>query len=148
MTPAGRVELHTHLEGSVTPARLIALAEKYGHPELPAACLDASGREFAFRGFAGFLDLYKTATSVMRDPADFHALALDLGAQLAADDVVYAEVSVSYGVLLIRARDPLPIQAALHEAALEVEETRGVRMRWLPDAVRQLDRKLARRAWE
>ena len=148
MTTAGRVELHTHLEGSVTPARLIALAEKYGHPELPAACLDDSGRVFAFRGFAGFLDLYKTATSVMRDAADFHALALDLGRQLADDGVVYAEVSVSYGVLLIRDRDPLAIQGALHEAAAEVEESLGVRMRWLPDAVRQLDRKLAWRAWE
>lgn len=143
-----RIELHTHLEGSVTPERLILLAEKYGQPGLPAACLNADGSAFAFEGFHGFLDLYKVATSVMRDPADFHALALDLGGQLAADGVGYAEVAVSYGVLLVRGLDPGPVQTALHEAAVEVAETHGVQMRWLPDAVRQLDRKWAWRAWE
>lgn len=143
-----RIELHTHLEGSVTPERLILLAEKYGQPGLPAACLDAAGTAFACDGFHGFLDLYKTATSVMRSPADFHAMALDLGDQLADDRVSYAEVAVSYGVLLVRGLDPLPVQAALHEAAAEVAETRGVKLRWLPDAVRQLDEKWAWRAWE
>jgi len=44
----GRYELHTHLEGSVTPARLRELAERHGRPELPAACLDAGGGRFVF----------------------------------------------------------------------------------------------------
>jgi len=143
-----RIELHTHLEGSVAPGRLILLAEKYGQPSLPAACLSEDGARFAFDGFHGFLDLYKIATSVMREPSDFHAMALDLGRQLADDRVGYAEVSVSYAVLLVRGLDPLPVQVALHEAAVEVTETLGVRMRWLPDAVRQLDEKWAWRAWE
>ena len=39
MTRSGRVELHTHLEGSVTPARLILLAEKYGQSALLTQCL-------------------------------------------------------------------------------------------------------------
>ncbi len=143
-----RVELHTHLEGSVTPGRLILLSEKHGQPQLPAACLSSDGKTFAFEGFGGFLDLYKTATTVMRDPSDFHAMALDLGQQLADDRVGYAEVSVSYGVLLLRGLDPLPVQSALHEAAAEVHENLGVKMRWLPDAVRQMDKKWAWRAWE
>ena len=143
-----RVELHTHLEGSVTPERLILLAEKHGQSGLPAACLTDDGTRFAFDGFHGFLDLYKTATSVMRDPSDFHAMALDLGRQLAEDRVGYAEVSVSYAVLLVRGLDPLPVQVALHDAAAEVAETLGVQMRWLPDAVRQLEEKWAWRAWE
>ncbi len=143
-----RVELHTHLEGSVTPGRLILLAEKYGQPGVARACLTPDGGHFAFTGFHGFLDLYKAATSVMREPSDFHAMAVDLGGQLAADGVGYAEVAVSYGVLLVRGIDPLPVQRALHEAAAEVAETQGVRLRWLPDAVRQLDEKWAWRAWE
>ena len=99
---AGRIELHTHLEGSLTPARLIDLAGKHGHPGLPAECLDESGTTFVFDGFLGFLNLYKRITRLLQTPADHHALALDLGDQLAADGVVYAEVSVSYGVLLKR----------------------------------------------
>lgn len=143
-----RIELHTHLEGSVTPARLLALAERHGQPGLPAAVLDAAGGAFRFEGFLGFLNLYRDVTRLMRTPADFHALALDLGAQLAADEVDYAEVSVSYGVLIRRGIDPLPVQAALAEAAAQVAEERGIRLRWLPDAVRQWDQGHAWRAWE
>jgi adenosine deaminase len=145
---AGRIELHTHLEGSLTPERLIALAGKYGQSGLAAECLDETGTRFVFDGFLGFLNLYKRITRLLQTPGDHHALALDLGQQLAADDVIYAEVSVSYGVLLKRARDPRPIQAALAEAAAEVRDTRGVQMRWIPDATRQWGRDEAWRAWE
>ncbi len=143
-----RVELHTHLEGSVTPGRLILLAEKYGQPSLPASCLNEAGTRFEFSGFSGFLQLYKFATSVMRSPSDFHNLAMDLGDQLVADGVKYAEISVSYGVLLWRDMDPLPIQIALHEAATEVYEEHGVRMCWIPDGVRHWEVKNAWLAWE
>ncbi|MBM4130336.1 adenosine deaminase, partial [bacterium] len=143
-----RLELHTHLEGSVTPARLRQLAARHGRPDVPGACLDATGQAFRFAGFHGFLELYKQATAVMRTPRDFHELALDLADQLRADGVAYAEVSVSYGVLLARGLDPAPVQAALAEAAAEAEATRGVALRWLPDAVRQFGVDAARRAWE
>lgn len=143
-----RLELHTHLEGSVTPARLRLLAARHGRPGLPEACLDATGQAFVFTGFHGFLELYKRATTVMRTPRDFHELALDLADQLQADGVVYAEVSVSYGVLLARDLDPEPVQAALWEASQEAQATRGVTLRWLPDAVRQFGPDAAWRAWE
>jgi len=68
-----RIELHTHLEGSVTPARLILLAEKYGQPHLPTECLNAAGTGYKFSGFLGFLQLYKLATSLMRSPADLQS---------------------------------------------------------------------------
>jgi adenosine deaminase len=148
MTPTGRVELHTHLEGSVTPARLILLAEKYGQPALAAACLNADGDAYRFEGFLGFLNLFKHVTSLLRTPADFHATALDLGRQLAADRVAYAEVTLSYGVLLKRGLDPVPVQRALAEAAAEVATVAGVALRWIPDAVRQWGVDAAWRAWE
>jgi adenosine deaminase len=148
MIPDGRVELHTHLEGSVTPGRLILLAEKYGQPGLPATCLNKEGDAYHFDGFHGFLELFKHVTSLLRTPADFHDAARDLGAQLATDGVDYAEVTLSYGVLLMRRIDPLPVQRALAEAAAEVREADGVALRWIPDAVRQWGVDKAWRAWE
>ena len=148
MTPAGRVELHTHLEGSVTPARLILLAEKYGQPGLPAALLTEDGSAYRFEGFHGFLNAFKDVTSLLRTPGDFHAAALDLGGILKTDDVTYAEVSLSYGVLLKRNIDPVSVQTALFEAAAEARETDGVVMRWIPDAVRQWGVDAGWRAWE
>jgi len=131
------VELHTHLEGSVTPKRLINLAEIHGQPGLPAKCLNGEGSSYVFEGFEGFLDLYRLVTLLLKTPKDFHAVAMDLGQTLAADGVGYAEVSLSYGVMLKRQLDPFPIQKALAEASNQVFEDFGVTMRWLPDAVRQ-----------
>ena len=145
---SGRIELHTHLEGSVTPARLRTLAERHARPDLADACLDPSGQAFLFDGFHGFLDLYKRVTSVMRTPRDFHELAQDLAVQLRDDGVAYAEVSVAYGVLLARGIDPGPVQAALWEASQSAQEEHGVTLRWLPDAVRQFGTDAAWRAWE
>lgn len=146
-SPAPLIELHTHLEGSITPARLRDLAGKYGQPGLVGACLDPEGR-FRYAGFGGFLNLFRDVTSVVRSPADYHALALDLASQLACDGVVYAEVTVSYGVMLRRGIAPASVQRALAEAAAEVAGGGGARMVWVPDAVRQWGVREAGRAWE
>ncbi len=142
------VELHTHLEGSLTPARLVLLADRHGRPGVPARCLNPDGAAYRSTDFHGFLDLYKTATSVVRTPGDYHELARDLGEQLAADGVGYAEVGISLGVMLKRAIESRDVMTALAEAAAEVAETRGVVMRWLPDAVRQWGVDDGWRAWE
>lgn len=131
------VELHTHLEGSVTPRRLVALAEIHGMPSLPSSCLNSEGSAYQFDGFLDFLELFRRVTLLMKTPADFHAVALDLGQTLHDDGVGYAEVSLSYGVMLKRGLDTQDVQRALHEAAHQVEETYGVTLRWIPDAVRQ-----------
>lgn len=131
------VELHTHLEGSVKPERLIALAEKHGQTSLPASCLNSEGTAYEFDGFLDFLELFRRVTLLLKTPADFHGVALDLGKTLHDDGVGYAEVSLSYGVMLKRGLDPQSVQQALFEAAHEVFETHGVTLRWLPDAVRQ-----------
>ncbi len=142
------VELHTHLEGSVTPERLIALAEKHGQPALPGSCLNDDGTAYVFDGFMEFLELFHRVTLLVKTPADFHAVALDLGQTLRDDGVGYAEVSLSYGVMLKRGLDPQAIQQVLQEAAHQVFETHGVTLRWLPDAVRQWGLDHAWRAFE
>lgn len=135
---SGHIELHVHLEGSLRPARLRALASAYGRPEVPRLCLNGDGDAFRpLAGFADFLELYKAATSVLRTPADHHAVALDLASGYADQGVTYAEVTVSYGVLQRRGLDPLPIQQALAEASDEARVRHGVHLRWQPDAARQ-----------
>lgn len=142
------IELHTHLEGSVTPERLLFLAERHGQPHLPAECLNAEGTAYEFSDFLGFLDLFGKVTLLLRTPADFHGVALDLGKQLAGDGIKYAEVMLSYGVMLKRGIDPLQVQRALAEASAEIEDSRGVVMRWIPDAVRQWGLDQGWRSWE
>ncbi len=142
------LELHLHLEGAVTPSRLAILAERHGRPGVLDTCLAGPDRYRAPGDFAGFLDVFKAVKSVLRTPADHRDVALDLAGALAEQDVVYAEVTVGYGVMQHHGEDPLPVQAALAEAAAEAESTCGVVMRWLPDAVRQWGPDAAWRALE
>ncbi|MCP4572957.1 MAG: adenosine deaminase [bacterium] len=143
-----RIELHTHLEGALTPQRLVTLAERHGQPGVPAACLNAAGDAYVHEGFQGFLRLFRDATSLLRTPDDFRAVAGDLGNQLAADGVAYAEVTVSFGVLLRRGIPPRSVMEALADEAARVGEEQGVVLRWIPDAVRQWGLDAAWRAWE
>jgi adenosine deaminase len=145
---SGRIELHTHLEGALSPARLLVLAERYGQPGIPGDVLAGDGLGYRFGDFHEFIEVYRAITSLLRTPADFHAVALDLAAALAADGVAYAEVIVGYGVMLRREIDPLPVQKALAEAAAAAEAAHGVVVRWIPDAVRQFGVDAAWRAAE
>lgn len=132
------LELHVHLEGSLAPELLRALAERHGQPAVPAACLTPDGsRYLPVAGFAQFLERYKAVVSLLRTPRDYHEAALGLGAALAGQGVVYAEVTVGYGVMHRQGVATGPVQLALHEAAAQVAQERGVRMLWQADAVRQ-----------
>lgn len=142
------IELHTHLEGSVTPRRLITLAERHGMPNLPKNCLSEDGQSYSFADFPEFLEIFHNVTLVLRTPADFHQVALDLGEQLERDGIKYAEVMLSYGVMLKRGINPLQVQSALFDAAAEIEDRRGIVVRWLPDAVRQWGVDKGWHAWE
>jgi aminodeoxyfutalosine deaminase len=135
--PTG-IELHVHLEGSISPSLLVQLADKYGRPGIPARILTADGDSYRpISDFPDFLETFKTLTSLLRTPADYHAAALDAGAMLAASGVHYAEVIIGYGVMQRWGLDPLPIQRALSDATAQIRETGGPRLAWLPDAVRQ-----------
>jgi len=132
------IELHLHLEGSLRPERISALAQQYGRPDVVRACLTDDGLALRpCRDFPDFLELFKATTSVLRTPADHHAVALDLGEALAEQGVKYAEVTVAYGVLQKRGFDPVPIQRALWEASDEIFGHHGLHLRWQPDATRQ-----------
>ncbi len=132
------IELHVHLEGSLSPGLLRTLAERYGQPGVPNACLVPDGSGYLpIAGFAQFLERYKAVVSLLRTPSDYHEAALDLGAALAGQGVVYAEVTVGYGVMQRQGIAVEPVQLALHEAAAQVAQERGVTILWQADAVRQ-----------
>lgn len=132
------IELHVHLEGSVSPEMLRVLAERQGRQDVLGACLTEDGSSYRPCGdFASFLLLFKAVSAVIVTPADHHAVAMALADSLAAQNVQYAEVTVAYGVLLKLGRDPLAIQRALAEAADEARILHGLHLYWQPDAVRQ-----------
>lgn len=138
-----KAELHLHLEGSIQPAVARTLMARHG--------VEATEQEvrqrYAFRNFPEFLETFKWLTSFLREPQDYALVAHDLAEQLLTQNVVYAEVTLSVGVMLLRKQQPEANYEALLRA-VEPFERRGLRFRWVFDAVRQFGAEAAMRVVE
>jgi aminodeoxyfutalosine deaminase len=127
-----KAELHLHLEGSIQPATVCALTAQHNI----LLTEDEVRRRYTYRDFAGFIDAFKWVTSFLREPRDYGLIARDLSEHLLTQGVVYAEVTLSIGVMLLRKQQP----EANFEAILrttEPFEKRGLRLNWVFDAARQ-----------
>lgn len=125
-----KAELHLHLIGAAEPATVLALARR--HPDGGVPCeLDALRAFYAFTDFPHFLDVYAQVASLVRTGEDVLTLLEELGAQLAASTVRYAEVQVGP----LRHRDAGISYAELGEALSAgrkvVAQEHGVELGWI-----------------
>jgi adenosine deaminase len=127
-----KAELHLHLEGSIRPAIACALASRHGITYAE----EEVQRRYKYTSFSEFIEAFKWVTSFLREPSDFAVVAADLAEQLLQQNVVYAEVTLSIGVMLLRKQHPQANFEAILEAT-ESFESRGLRLNWIFDAVRQ-----------
>jgi adenosine deaminase len=135
-----KAELHLHLEGSIRPVIASTLAARHG----VKLAEEEVRRRYAYSNFGGFLDAFKWVTSFVREPRDFALIAADLAEQLIEQRVVYAEVTLSVGVMYLRQQQPEANFAAILNAT-EPFEKRGLRLNWIFDAVRQFGAEAAMR---
>jgi aminodeoxyfutalosine deaminase len=133
-----KAELHLHLEGSIRPTVAVALATRQGI----ALSEEEVRRRYAYTNFTEFIEAFKWVTSFLREPADFAAIAADLARQLVEQNVTYAEVTLSVGVMLLRKQNPQANFEAIQEAT-EPFASQGLRLNWVFDAVRQFGPELA-----
>jgi len=138
-----KAELHLHLEGSVQPATVCALAARHGGEVTERDVL----RRYAYKDFLGFLEAFKWVTSFLRDPQDYALITRDLAEQLLAQRVTYAEITLSVGVMLLRNQRPEKNFEAIVLTS-EPFESRGLQMKWIFDAVRQFGPSAAQRVVE
>jgi adenosine deaminase len=87
-----KVELHVHLEGSIQPATLLALARRNGVP-LPASSVDGLRQWYRFTSFDHFIEVYLTISSCIRTEEDIELIAREFLLGQAAQNVVYSEVT-------------------------------------------------------
>src|SRR5438094_1191902 len=127
-----KAELHLHLEGSVQPATVCALTARHG----VVMTQEEVHQRYAYRDFPEFIEAFKWVTSFLREPQDYALIATDLAEHLLTQRVVYTEVTLSIGVMLLRKQQPEANFEALLRAT-EPFEKRGLRFRWVFDAARQ-----------
>jgi len=90
---APKVELHLHLEGAIPVEALWELVQAYGDPRTPS--LEAITSRFEYRDFAHFIETWQWMLPFIRTPADWTAVAEAVARSLAAQDIIYAEASIS-----------------------------------------------------
>ena len=86
-----KAELHMHIEGSLEPEMIFALAERNG-VALPYASIEELRHAYAFTDLQSFLDIYYAGASVLLKEEDFYDLAQAYLARAATENVVHAEI--------------------------------------------------------
>lgn len=127
-----KAELHLHLEGSIRPDTAVELAERK-HLEVRREEVD---ERYQFTDFAGFIESFKWVTSLLREPKDYAIVTRRLLEELIRQKVVYAEITISAGVMLLRKQNMEANLAAICETAQNLGYER-IRTAWILDCVRQ-----------
>jgi adenosine deaminase len=86
-----KCELHIHVEGSLEPELMFALARRNG-VRLPYASVEAVGQAYRFGNLQDFLDLYYQGMSVLVMEQDFYDLAWAYFERAHADNVRHVEM--------------------------------------------------------
>jgi adenosine deaminase len=131
-----KVELHVHLEGSIRPATVLTLAERNG-VALPAADLDSLREFYRFIDFDHFIEVYFTVSGCLKTVSDFSLIAYEFGADMARQNIRYAEVTFTPNTNVANSGLPFDeILAGLNDGRARANDDYGVEFQWVLDIVR------------
>src|SRR6266540_656972 len=85
-----KAELHLHIEGTLEPEMMLALARRNGIP-LRYTSVEEARTAYRFGDLQYFLDIYYEGARVLREERDFFELTAAYLARAAADGVRHAE---------------------------------------------------------
>ncbi|RZI77451.1 MAG: adenosine deaminase [Variovorax sp.] len=120
-----KAELHMHIEGSLEPELIFALAQRNG-VSLPYASVEELRRAYAFTNLQSFLDIYYAGASVLRKEQDFYDMAWAYLGRAAADNVVRTEMFFDPQTHTARGVDIKTVIDGLHRACVDAQAKLGV----------------------
>ena len=120
-----KAELHIHIEGSLEPELIFALAERNGLV-LPYADVEALRRAYAFTNLQSFLDIYYAGASVLLTEQDFYDMARAYFVRAAQDGVLHAELFFDPQTHTARGVPMATVVRGLHRACVDAQAELGV----------------------
>ncbi|WP_132124484.1 adenosine deaminase [Actinocrispum wychmicini] len=127
-----KVELHVHLVGSASVPTVLELARR--HPDRGVPTDEQALRDFyEFTDFAHFIKVYAAVNSLVSSGEDVTALLVGLARDQAANNVKYAEVTVTATSHLDVGIEPDELAEALVDARRIALADHGVRFGWVFD---------------
>jgi adenosine deaminase len=137
-----KAEIHIHLEGSIQPQTLLALAARHERlGSLPATDLAGLQEWFAFRDFPHFVRIYMLISDLLRTPEDFALVVEACGADMAAQNIRYRELTFTPFTHTDYQHKGLTIDdllAGLDAGRAAARARYGVEMQWVFDVPRNV----------
>lgn len=127
-----KAELHVHHVGSARPETVAALAARHPDAGVPQD-IEALREFFTFTDFAHFIDVYLATVALLRTPEDIRLLTYEVAEGLAAQQVRYAELTMTP---FTSVRMGIAIEAyteAIEDARTAAERDLGLVLRWIYD---------------
>lgn len=142
-----KAELHLHIEGSLEPEMMFALAQRNG-VQLPWTSIEATRAAYDFTDLQSFLDLYYAGAAALVLEQDFFELALAYFARAHADGVVHAELFFDPQTHTARGVEFATVLDGLERACDEAQERWGISSRLILCFLRHLSEEEAFAALE
>ena len=133
-----KVELHLHLEGSLRPATMFAMAERHAI-DLGVSSAEELTSQYRFESFDDFLRLFIQGLDVLVDGEDFVTATVALAEELAAQNVRYAEVTTTPFNHHRRGIAMGDYVGGLNEGRQRARQEHGVELAWTCDIPRELE---------
>ena len=108
-----KVELHVHLNGSITEATASTLARRHGADPDEALGLVHGRYAGPWPDFQGFLDAYLAANQFVQTPDDLEFVAAEFARGQAAQNIVYSEAIFTAMIFIRNGMEAKPMWAAL-----------------------------------
>ena len=133
-----KCELHIHIEGSLEPEMMLALARRNGI-KLPYESVEALRQAYQFGNLQDFLDLYYRGMSVLITEQDFYDLAFAYLQRAHADNVRHVEMFFDPQGHTSRGIAFATVIGGLHRAIGDAEREFGIRASLIMCFLRDLD---------
>jgi adenosine deaminase len=125
--PIPKVELHAHLEGTLSPAFARQLAERHGE-RLPDSFV-RDDETYAWEGVPGFLAAYDQAAAFVRTPEDYRDITFDYLRRAQAEGGIYVELICSYDHAAQQGLSYPTLVEAVVEGIRQAEQVFGIQAR-------------------
>ena len=133
-----KCELHIHIEGSLEPELMFALARRNGI-RLPYASVEEVRKAYQFHNLQDFLDIYYQGMSVLITEQDFYDLAFAYLERAHADNVRHVEMFFDPQGHTSRGIAFSTVINGLHRAIVDAGQKLGVQASLIMCFLRHLD---------
>ena len=127
-----KAELHVHHVGSASPATVAELAARHPDTRVPTDP-EALAEFFTFTDFGHFIELYLATVDLLRTPEDIRTLTHQVARDLAAQQVRYAELTMTPHTSVVRGIAIEAYTEAIEDARVAAEAEDGIVLRWIYD---------------